>query len=146
MAPDLPDWTAHLDLHPHTEGGWYLETYRHAATTLANGGVRSLATAIYFLLKAGERSHWHRVDAAEIWHWHAGAPLELRIASAGEPTATHILGNDVVAGQRPQAIVPAHAWQSARSLGDWTLVGCTVAPGFRFEGFELAPSGWQPER
>lgn len=131
-----------LGLEPHPEGGWYVQTFEDVPGP--DGRARS--TAIYFLLKADERSHWHRVDAVEIWHWHAGAPLELRIASAGEPTATHILGNDLVAGQRPQAVVPAHAWQSARSLGDWTLVGCTVAPGFRFEGFELAPSGWQPER
>ena len=133
---------AALGLEPHPEGGWYVQTFEDAPGP--DGRARS--TAIYFLLKAGERSHWHRVDAVEIWHWHAGAPLELKIAAAGGATATHVLGNDLVAGQRPQVVVPAHAWQSARSLGHWTLVGCTVAPGFRFEGFELAPPGWEPER
>ena len=133
---------AALGLEPHPEGGWYVQTFEDGPGP--DGRARS--TAIYFLLKAGERSHWHRVDAVEIWHWHAGAPLELRIAGSGEPTATHVLGNDLVAGQRPQVVVPAHVWQSARSQGEWTLVGCTVAPGFRFEGFELAPPGWEPER
>jgi predicted cupin superfamily sugar epimerase len=132
---------AALGLEPHPEGGWYVQTFEDGPGP--DGRARS--TAIYFLLKAGERSHWHRVDAVETWHWHAGAPLELRIAAADGAAVTHVLGNDLVAGQRPQGIVPAHAWQSARSLGDWSLVGCTVAPGFRFEGFELAPPGWEPE-
>lgn len=136
------DIIATLGLAPHPEGGWYVQTFVDGADE--DGRARS--TAIYFLLKAGERSHWHRVDAVEAWHWHAGAPLELRIASTDRPTVTHILGGELLAGQRPQGIVPANAWQSARSLGDWTLVGCTVAPGFRFEGFELAPPGWQPDR
>ncbi len=104
-------------------------------------GVRAVSTAIYFLLARGERSHWHRVDAAEIWHWHAGAPLELEVASAPGHRERIMLGSALAAGQRPQGIVPAHAWQAARSLGDWTLVGCTVAPGFEFAKFELAPSG-----
>jgi predicted cupin superfamily sugar epimerase len=133
---------AALGLKPHPEGGWYVQTFED----VAGPDGRALSTAIYFLLQAGERSHWHRVDAVEIWHWHAGAPLELKIAGSDGPTVTQILGNDLRAGQHPQGIVSAHAWQSARSLGDWTLVGCTVAPGFRFEGFELAPPGWQPDR
>jgi len=130
-----------LDLKPHPEGGHFRETFRDGKTI---DGARAVSTAIYFLLARGERSHWHRVDAAEIWHWHAGAPLELEVAPAAEDRARIVLGNDLAAGQRPQGIVPAHAWQAARSLGDWTLVGCTVAPGFEFAKFELAPSGWEP--
>lgn len=129
-----------LDLKPHPEGGHYRETFRDGETI---DGVRAASTAIYFLLKRGERSHWHRVDAAEAWHWHAGSPLELRI-NAGAGTQLLRLGPDLALGERPQAVVPAHAWQAAETLGDWTLVGCTVAPGFRFEGFELAPKGWSP--
>ena len=129
-----------LDLKPHPEGGHYRETFRDSQTT--DGG-RSASTAIYFLLRRGERSHWHRVDAAEAWHWHAGSPLELRI-STGAGIQILRLGADLALGERPQAVVPVGVWQAAESLGDWTLVGCTVAPGFRFEGFELAPPGWTP--
>ncbi|MDO9608611.1 MAG: cupin domain-containing protein [Brevundimonas sp.] len=125
-----------LDLQPHPEGGHYRETFRDPRTVEG----RSVGTAIYFLLAAGERSHWHRVDAAEIWHFHAGAPLALEIEGQG----VVILGVDLAAGQRPQAVVPTGAWQAARSLGDWTLVGCTVAPGFEFAGFELAPDDGPP--
>jgi uncharacterized protein len=128
-----------LDLKPHPEGGHFRETFRDAA----GGDGRAASTAIYFLLARGERSHWHRVDAAEGWHWHAGAPLRLAIAEKNT-TKTVMLGPDLAAGQRPQAIVPAHAWQAAESLGDWTLVGCTVAPGFEWAGFELAPKDWAP--
>ena len=122
-----------LDLAPHPEGGWYRQTW-------TEGGLpRAAGTCIYFLLKAGERSHWHRVDAAEIWHHYAGAPLELRLSEADAgPASAYVLGTDLAAGARPQVVVPAGWWQSARSLGGWTLVGCTVSPGFRFEGFELA--------
>jgi predicted cupin superfamily sugar epimerase len=102
-------------------------------------GGRAHSTLIYYLLEAGDRSAWHRVDSAEIWHWYAGAPLELLV-----DRSAFVLGNDFAAGQRPQGIVPRHAWQSARSLGEWTLVGCTVAPGFEFAHFELAPPGWKP--
>jgi uncharacterized protein len=125
-----------LGLAPHPEGGHFRETFRAPAAE----GQRGACTLIYFLLKAGEVSAWHRVDAVEIWHWYAGAPLELRIGR----TESHRLGNRLSAGERPQAVVPAHAWQSARSLGAWTLVGCTVAPAFEFAGFELAPLGWEP--
>lgn len=128
-----------LGLEPHPEGGHYRETFRDSIETAG----RSAGTAIYFLLAAGEVSRWHRVDATEIWHWHAGAQLELIVAEDGLRTV-HILGDNLRAGDRPQGIVPANAWQSARSLGDWTLVGCTVAPGFEFAGFELAPKGWNP--
>ena len=107
------------------------------------GDSRAASTAIYFLLARGERSHWHRVDAAEVWHFYAGAPLELDIAAAGRRERV-ALGGDLTAGQRPQAVVPAHAWQAAQTRGDWTLVGCTVAPGFEFAKFELAPNGWEP--
>jgi uncharacterized protein len=131
-----------LDLKPHPEGGHFRETFRDAPSQA--GVARAASTAIYFLLARGERSHWHRVDAAEIWHWHAGAPLELNIAGAAGHRERLRLGSDLAAGERPQGIVPAHAWQAARSLGDWTLVGCTVAPGFEFAKFELAPKGWEP--
>ncbi|MBC7145789.1 MAG: cupin domain-containing protein [Thioclava marina] len=128
-----------LGLEPHPEGGHYRQTWAAEAAP----GERPAGTCIYFLLKAGENSHWHRVDAAEIWHFHAGAPLTLSVASADTGLKQDLLlGPDVLAGQRPQAIVPAHHWQSARSLGDWTLVSCTVSPGFRFEGFELAAPGF----
>jgi predicted cupin superfamily sugar epimerase len=131
-----------LDLKPHPEGGHFRETFRDARTL--DGG-RAASTAIYFLLARGERSHWHRVDAVETWHYYAGAPLELAIAD-GKTHITVALGPDIAAGERPQGIVPAGAWQAAESLGDWTLVGCTVAPGFEFAGFELAPKGWSPPR
>ena len=132
---------ATLGLQAHPEGGWYVQTFEDAAG--ADG--RSRSTAIYFLLKSGEVSHWHRVDAVEVWHWYAGAPLLLDIAD-GDTRTRIVLGPDLAAGQRPQGAVPKHAWQSAKSLGDWTLVGCTVAPGFRFEGFELAAPDWSPDR
>ena len=126
-----------LGLEPHPEGGRFAETWRAPADG------RSPGTAIYFLLRAGERSHWHRVDAAEVWHHYAGAALRLSI-SDGTTTDDHTLGTDLRAGERPQAVVPADAWQAAESLGEWTLVGCTVSPGFEFDGFELAPPGWEP--
>src|SRR5262245_10070613 len=128
-----------LALEPHPEGGHFRETFRDAVE-----GARAASTAIYFLLARGERSHWHRVDAAEVWHYYAGASLELAIAPAvGGPATVLRLGTDLAAGERPQAVVPAGTWQSAATLGDWTLVGCTVAPGFEFSGFELAPKGWR---
>jgi len=129
-----------LGLAPHPEGGHYRETFRDAATA---GAGRAASTAIYFLLRAGERSRWHRVDAAEVWHWYGGAPLALRVATAGGLIA-HALGAELAAGERPQVVVPAGAWQSAESLGAWTLVGCTVAPGFEFAGFELAAPEFCP--
>ncbi|MEZ5797266.1 MAG: cupin domain-containing protein [Paracoccaceae bacterium] len=126
---------ARLGLRPHPEGGWYRETWR--GPEIAG---RASGTAILFLLKAGERSHWHRVDADEIWLWHAGAPLVLRM---GERQAQAVrLGPDVLMGETPQAVVPSGWWQAAGSTGAWTLVSCTVSPGFRFDGFELAPEGW----
>lgn len=130
-----------LGLVPHPEGGLYGETFRDVAPA----GGRGALTAIYYLLRDGEVSAWHRVtDAVEIWHHYAGAPLELSIAADGEVIETVRLGDDLAAGERPQAAVPAGAWQTARSLGPWTLVGCTVAPAFSFAGFELAPAGWRP--
>jgi uncharacterized protein len=131
-----------LDLKPHPEGGHYRQTFRDSRMV---DGARAASTAIYFLLARGERSHWHKVDAVEVWHYHAGAPLKLEIAADAEgPVERVTLGADLAAGERPQAIVPAHAWQAAQSLGEWTLVGCTVAPGFEFSTFELAPKGWAP--
>lgn len=135
------DIIARLGLQPHPEGGWYVETFRAAEPA----GGRGACTAIYYLLAAGQRSHWHTVDAVEIWHWYAGAPLALGIAAVGEAPRTIRLGPDLAAGERPQAVVPAEAWQSAISCGEWTLVGCTVAPAFEFAGFTLAPPDWEPE-
>jgi uncharacterized protein len=129
-----------LDLRPHPEGGYYRETFRDPRRDTEG---RSLSTAIYFLLGAGERSHWHRIDAVEIWHWHSGAALALQIAGS-DGIATMRLGADLAAGERPQAVVPAGAWQAAESLGAWTLVSCTVAPGFEFSSFEVAPKDWTP--
>ncbi|MGE0849373.1 MAG: cupin domain-containing protein [Hyphomicrobiaceae bacterium] len=131
-----------LQLSPHPEGGHYRETFRDMASV---GGGRAASTAIYFLLRQGEVSRWHRVDAAEAWHWYAGAPLALTIADGAGRHSVR-LGPDLAAGDRPQAVVPAHAWQQAASLGAWTLVGCTVAPGFQFSGFELAPPGFEPRQ
>ena len=126
-----------LKLKPHPEGGHYREMFRDA-------GVRAHSTAIYFLLRAGEVSRWHRVDAVEVWHFYRGEPLELAIAESGKPVARHVLGNAIERGEHPQIVVPAQAWQSARPLGDFALVGCTVAPGFTFAGFEMAPDGFEP--
>ncbi len=138
---DAPEIIELLGLRPHPEGGWYGETWREPT----DGAERPAGTAIHFLLAAGERSHWHRVDATEIWHYHGGAPLELRTAASNAGPVTIVrLGMDLGAGERPQAVVPAGAWQAARSLGPWTLVSCTVTPGFDFAGFELAPPDWQP--
>jgi predicted cupin superfamily sugar epimerase len=130
-----------LNLQPHPEGGFYSEIYR--ATALP--GDRSTVTSIYYLLAAGQRSAWHRIDATEIWHFHDGAPLRLSLSEAGLQT-DHVLGTDMDAGQQPQVVVPPRVWQSAQTLGDWTLVGCTVAPGFDFAGFELAPGDQLPDR
>ncbi|WP_027167501.1 cupin domain-containing protein [Mesorhizobium sp. WSM3224] len=133
---------ATLGLQPHPEGGWYAETFRDAAS-----GGRGHSTAIYFLLEQGQLSAWHRVkDAAEVWHFHAGAPLALSMHEEGSGSVIEqVLGAALATGERPQIVVPAGWWQSARSLGEWTLVGCTVAPGFDFAAFELAEPGWQPE-
>ena len=128
-----------LALKPHPEGGHYRETFRDSHTV--NG--RAASTAILFLLARSERSHWHRVDAVEIWHYHAGAPLKLSIVDGSKEEIIR-LSADIHADEIPQVTVPARAWQAAESTGDWTLVGCTVAPGFTFDGFELAPAGWKP--
>jgi predicted cupin superfamily sugar epimerase len=122
-----------LDLKPHPEGGYFRETFRDP------GNGRAHSTAIYFLLKAGEVSRWHRVDAAEVWHFYRGAPLELMIGKS-----RYLLGPDIDEAQVPQLVVPPGVWQAARSLGDYTLVGCTVAPGFEFSTFEMAPDGFEP--
>lgn len=127
-------------LEPHPEGGWYRQTFSDESP---GGTVRS--TAIYFLLAAGERSHWHRVlHASEVWHHYDGDPIRLRLSADGMTTAEHVLGTDLAAGERPQVVVPLGCWQAAESLGAWTLAGCTVAPGFDFDQFELAPPGWEP--
>ena len=128
------DLIERLELEPHPEGGCFRESFRDARS---DGG-RAHSTAIYYLLKAGEVSRWHRVDAAEVWHWYAGAPLALGMRLDDEPASEHILGSNIAGGEQPQIVVPAGIWQMARSLGEFTLVGCTVAPGFEFSGFEMA--------
>lgn len=132
---------AHLKLVPHPEGGWYRQTW------VADGPGRPSGTAIYFLLRAGEVSHWHRVDATEIWLYHAGAPLVLSVSETDAgPAEDHRLGPDLLQGEAPQVIVPPYHWQAARSTGDWTLVSCTVSPGFDFAGFTLAAPGFDIPR
>jgi predicted cupin superfamily sugar epimerase len=136
------DVVLNLGLEPHPEGGYFRETFRDER--LVEGG-RPASTAIYFLLTSGQRSHWHRIDAVEIWHFYAGDPLVLEVTESDSgAVARTTLGPDIMAGHQPQVIVPTGAWQAAESLGFWTLVGCTVAPGFAFENFELAPAGWTP--
>ena len=123
-----------LDMQPHPEGGYYKETFRDDAST-----------AIYYLLEAGDHSHWHRVHgSSEIWHHYAGGPLALTLSPNGHDAEAHRLGKNIDAGEKPQLVVPAGWWQTAESLGHWTLVGCTVAPGFDFENFEMAPDDWRP--
>ena len=129
-----------LGMQPHPEGGHYVETWRDKP---ASGG-RGAGTAIYYLLRQGEVSGWHKVDTTEIWHWYAGAPLALTISTDGQTSQDVTLGPEIAEGQRPQVIVPPDAWQTARSNGSWTLVGCTVSPAFEFSGFALAPPGWVP--
>lgn len=132
---------AKLGLQPHPEGGWYRETWR----TAASSGQRAGATAILFLLDVGERSHWHRVDAAELWLWHAGAPLTLEIAENAESAPTRLrLGGNVLAGEMPQVLVPPLHWQAAEPDGGWMLGSCVVSPAFEFSGFELAAPNWSP--
>jgi predicted cupin superfamily sugar epimerase len=140
-APTAADIIDKFELKPHPEGGHYRETFRD--TRLFDG--RAASTAILFLLTRGERSHWHRIDAVEVWHYYAGAALKLEIVDGAKEEIIR-LGTDIHAGEVPQVTVPARAWQAAESFGDWTLVGCTVAPGFAFEGFELAPKDWKPNK
>lgn len=136
------DMIRELGLERHPEGGWYHQTFRDET-----GGARGHSTAIYYLLEKGDRSHWHRVtDAVEVWHYYAGAPLALHLSQDGQETKSFTLGPDLLDGQRPQVIVPVNCWQSAESLGEFTLVGCTVSPGFEFSSFEMAPPGWSPGR
>jgi len=136
QEPSAQDIIAQLNLTPHPEGGHYAETFRDEAST-----------SIYYLLEAGDRSHWHRVHgSAEIWHHYAGDPLLLRLSSDGNDSQCYRLGTDLAAGERPQVVVPAGWWQSAESMGRWTLVGCTVAPAFDFDNFEMAVPGWKPQK
>ena len=137
---DADDLIRLLGLQPHPEGGWFRETWRDHPP----GGGRGAGTAIYYLLRSGERSHWHRVDAAEGWHFYDGDPLVLAVSLDGLSVDEHVLGRDLADGQRHHVVVPAGAWQAARPVGRWTLVGCTVAPAFELSGFELAPPGWEP--
>lgn len=140
-ATDADDLIQRLGLAPHPEGGHFREVYRHEDEF----GGRGAVSTIYFLLKAGEVSKWHRVDADEIWHHYDGAPLELSLAEKeGVDVQTLTLGKDITDSEAPVHVVPANYWQAAKSLGTWTLVGCTVAPAFEFEGFEMASNGWSP--
>ena len=140
MTPQ--DIVRRLRLAPHPEGGWYRETWR---ATASQEGERAAGTAIYYLLEEGQRSHWHRIDSAEVWHFHAGAPLLLEIAPDDSGSVTALpLGVDLAVGEEPQRIVPGGWWQAARPVGGWSLASCTVSPGFLFEHFEMAPKGWRP--
>jgi len=139
MTATWRDVVGRFGMAAHPEGGWYVETWRASAPA----GERARASAILFLLAAGEVSRWHRVDAAEMWHWYGGAPLKL-VIKRDEISHEHRLGPNLLQGEHPQVLVPAKAWQTAESLGAWTLAGCTVAPGFDFAGFELAPDGFEP--
>lgn len=130
-----------LGMAPHPEGGWYVETWRAPAEKDA----RAVGTAIYYLLEGDQFSHWHRVDAAEVWLWHAGAPLALTLSPDGHDAEAKMLGPEIAQGQRPQIVVPKGCWQTAASLGRYSLVSCVVAPGFEFDGFEMAPPDWRPE-
>ncbi|MDF2368895.1 cupin domain-containing protein [Sneathiella sp.] len=142
MTLTAADIIQRLKMQPHPEGGHFVETFRDDLTLPETN--RALSTAIYYLLEKGDRSHWHRVDAVEIWHYYAGAPLTLSIAAEDAPSEEWILGADLLKEEYPQIVIPRSSWQSAHSNGDWTLVGCTVAPGFEFEGFEMAPKDWAP--
>ena len=128
-----------LELEPHPEGGHFRETFRHVSS-----GARDHSTAIFYLLAAGERSHWHRVDVPEVWHYYGGSPLRMSLSADGKSARHEILGLDLHAGERPQIVVPKDCWQAAESLGAWTLIGCTVAPAFEFSRFELAPADFDP--
>jgi predicted cupin superfamily sugar epimerase len=144
--PELDGLTAEgvialLGMDKHREGGAFRETFRDPHTDHEG---RPRSTAIYYLLKEGERSHWHTVDASEVWHHYAGAPMTLAVSVDGVAVERVTLGRDLANGARPQAVVPAGAWQSAAPVGGWSLVGCTVAPGFSFDGFDLAPPDWEP--
>jgi predicted cupin superfamily sugar epimerase len=139
MAAAAQDIIAKLGLTAHPEGGWYAETWRDAGI----GGGRGAGSTILFLLEEGQRSHWHRIDATEIWIFQAGAKIDLRIAAGGQ-IETHRLGSDVLGGDTLQARVPPGAWQAARAVGGWALVACAVVPAFDFATFELAPPGWEP--
>lgn len=144
VFPELtaPEIVKLLKMQPHPEGGYYVETFRD---TVSDEDGRAASTAIYFLLPEGVTSRWHKVDAVETWHWYAGSPLELAISPDGKSLDRYVLGTHLSKGERPQGVVPRDGWQQARSLGAWTLVGCTVAPGFQFEGFSMAPEGWEPK-
>ena len=141
MNQSVEEIIALLELERHPEGGWYRQTFEDTP----QAGERAQSTAIYYLLEGHDLSSWHRVDAAEVWHWYAGAPLKLRLSHEGKSIDEYTMGPKLIVGPRPQVVVPRHCWQTARSIGDWTLVGCTVAPGFRFSGFEMAPAGFKGE-
>lgn len=139
-ALDASEIVTALGMQPHPEGGYYREIWRDRP----EDGSRGASTAIYYLLGPGDVSHWHRVDADEAWHWYGGGPLVLTMSPDGHDASAHHLGPDLGAGQRPFLMVPRGVWQSAASLGRWTLVGCTVSPAFDFAGFEMAPPDWRP--
>ena len=141
MSNVTAEWLINnLKLEPHSEGGWFRQTF----IDQPESGERAYSTLIYYLLEGGEVSKWHRVDASEVWHWYAGAPMRLTISPDGLTAESHVLGNDFLAGERPHVVVPKHHWQTARSMGDWSLVGCTVAPGFLYANFEIADQKSMP--
>lgn len=141
MSNVTAEWLIeNLKLEPHSEGGWFCQTFNDRP----EDGGRSYSTLIYYLLEGGDVSKWHRVDASEVWHWYAGAPMRLTISPDGLAAESHLLGSDFLAGERPQVVVPRHHWQTARSMGDWSLVGCTVAPGFQVSTFEIADQKLMP--
>ena len=144
---DRDELIRRFDLQPHPEGGFFRETYRSSDAIRREGSAdsRSASTAIYYLLCDGAHSAWHRIQSDEVWHFYAGDPLELSLSVDGIVTERHVLGLDLAGGARMQIVVPAKVWQSAQPLGAYTLVGCTVAPGFEFDGFEMAPPGWTPK-
>ncbi len=142
MSAEAADLIRLLNLRPHPEGGHYREVFRD---TPPGGRSRAHSTGIYFLLRKGERSRWHRIDSSEVWHFYRGSPLQLSIAPARGAAVRHVLGIGIEKEERPQIAVPARAWQCAETLGAFTLVGCTVAPGFDFTKFEIAPDGFEPK-
>ncbi|HEX6141512.1 MAG TPA: cupin domain-containing protein [Geminicoccaceae bacterium] len=141
-TPTPGDLIERLGLRPHPEGGHYAETFRDVRPD----GRRGAVTCIHFLLQAGEVSAWHRIDATEIWHFASGEPLALTLSPDGHDTRAHRLGPDPLRAEHPHVVVPPGCWQTALSLGAWTLVSCIVAPAFTFDGFEMAPPGWRPTR
>jgi uncharacterized protein len=139
-AGHAADLIQELSLKPHPEGGWYREIYRSRMRVQAPGGHRSALTTIYYLLARGQVSRWHVVQSDEIWHFYDGAPLELFAYDPDSEVCTRQVLAQPSGGREPVAIITAGVWQAARSLGECTLAGCSVAPGFEFADFRLVAS------